>query len=178
MVSRGLPTTRARKAPISLQDYIRDDPAQVLQVQRLRRRPRLPSQHATDTEQSPSQDIPTPMDLDQPEGHHDDLMDSENTNESAVEMQPAMQILQSVDLPETCVNWDQGFGFLLHHSQPEVLLEQHINRFSFATSVYRHCLCTWILSKASATLSRWTGMKYCFGRHLKTHCAVQTRQGS
>ena len=47
-----------------------------------------------------------PMDLDQPYGHQHDLMDSETMKEHAVDMQLAMQILQSVDLPPTCVNWD------------------------------------------------------------------------
>ena len=51
------------------------------------------------------------MDLDQPEGHQHDLMDSEAANKHAVDMQLAMQILQSVDLAQTCVNWDQGFVF-------------------------------------------------------------------
>ena len=94
--------------------------------------PLLPSPQATDTEQSPSQALHMPMDLDQPYGHQHDLMDSETMNKHAVDMQLAMQILQSVDLPPTCVNWDQGFGFLLHHFQPdsEVLLKR-INTYSF-----------------------------------------------
>ena len=71
------------------------------------------------------------MDLDQSEGHQHDLMDYETANKHAVDMQLAMQILRSVDLAQTCVNWDQGFVFLLHHFQPEVLLEQHINTYSF-----------------------------------------------
>ena len=67
VVSRGLPTTRARRAPISLQDYVRDDPALQLSARAL-----------------------------------------------GLDYHLSMRI------------W-----ILLHHFQPDVLLEQRINTFSF-----------------------------------------------
>ena len=124
VVPRGLQATRVRHwhTPLSPQDYVCNDPA----LQRPRRLAQLPSPHEANTGQSLSlSGSLCAMDLDQQTQH--DIMDSVTMLDNfLVDMQ-----LQSVDIPTSCVYWDQGFGILLHHFQPKVLLQQRINTYSF-----------------------------------------------
>ena len=62
---------------------------------------------------------------------------------SQVDYDLAKQLLESVDLPPECVNWNNGFDFLIRHFRPETLFNQRIRTFRFipgdARPLFRKC---------------------------------------
>ena len=64
-------------------------------------------------------------------------------NAPQVDYDLAKQILGSVDLPPECVNWNNGFDFLIKHFRPEGLFSRRIRTFRFipgdARPLFRKC---------------------------------------